>query len=88
MTSDQQQQKTLPRGPKPRPIPGFKITHSVLRAMSPIHRMAAQTLISKGKWVLVDDSEEQVSAGALGTRTCRDRLQGSSNVTTIIDCKV
>ena len=56
--------------------------------MSPIHRMAAQTLISKGKWVLVDDSEEQVSAGVLGTHSCRDRLQGSSNVTTIIDCKL
>ena len=53
--------------------------------MSPIHRMAAQTLISKGKWVLVDDSEEQVSVGAPGMRTYRDRLRGSSNVTTIID---
>jgi hypothetical protein len=52
--------------------------------MSPIHRMAAQTLISKGKWVLVDDSE-QVSAGAPGTHSCRDNLRGSSNVTTIID---
>jgi len=50
--------------------------------------MAAQTLISKGKWVLVDDSEEQVSAGVSGTYSCRDRLRGSSNVTTIIDCKL
>lgn len=46
--------------------------------------MAAQTLISKGKWVLVDDSEEQESAGVPGTHSCRD-IRGSSNVTTIID---
>ena len=71
MTSIQHSVNTLPCGPKPRPIPGFKITRGVLRAMSPIHRMAAQTLISKGKWVLVDDSEEQESAGVPGTHSCR-----------------
>lgn len=88
MTSIRHSVNTLPCGPKPRPVPGFKITRGVLRAMSPIHRMAAQTLISKGKWVFVDDSEEQVSAGAPGGTSCRDRLRGSSNVTTIIDCKL
>jgi len=50
--------------------------------------MAAQTLISKGKWVLVDDSEEQESAGVPGTHTCRDNLRGSSNGTIIIDFKL
>ena len=47
--------------------------------------MAAQTLISKGKWVLVDNSEEQVSAGGAGHALLQDRPRGSSNVTTIID---
>lgn len=50
--------------------------------------MAAQTLISKGKWVLVDDSENSDNAGAPDAHTCSDRLRGSSNATTIIDCKL
>ncbi len=50
--------------------------------------MAAQTLISKGKWVLVDDSEEQESAGVRARHPCRDNLRGSSNVTTNIGCEL
>ena len=41
--------------------------------------MAAQILISKGKWVLIDDSEEQVSAGAPARA-----LQGQT--TGIVEC--
>ena len=52
-----------------------------------LHKAIAEVLIEKGRWQLAD-SEEQVSAGAPGTHSCRDNLRGSSNVTTIIDVKV
>jgi len=52
--------------------------------MSPIHRMAAESLISKGKWQLVTDSEQE-NASVPGTHTCSDTRRGLSNVNIIID---
>lgn len=83
-TSDQQPVNNLPLEPTPRAIHGFKISRGVLRAMSPIHRMAAETLISKGKWQLVTDSEQE-DAGVPGTHTHSDTRRRLSNVNIIID---
>ncbi len=78
MHFDQQAVNTLPHEPKPRPIPGFKITRGVLRAMGPVHRMAAEELIRKGKWMLVSDSENSDNAGAPDAHTCSDIQHGTA----------
>jgi hypothetical protein len=83
MHFDQQAVKTLPHEPKPRPIPGFRITRSVFEAMAPIHRLAAQELIRKGRWKLVD-SENSDCAGASDTHRQRTTT-GASNVVISID---
>ncbi len=71
---------TLRDGIKPRAIPGFTITRDVLNAMSPIHRLVAKELIRKGRWHLAENRD----AGA-DTRTCRDNMRRSPNVTRYID---
>lgn len=70
--------------PKPRLIPGFKISRGVLGAMSPIHRLAARELIRKGRWQLIDSESEEI-AGVPGTHTHEDKPRGTSNVITTID---
>ncbi len=65
------------------PAPGLVIDQETLDHLPAFHKATAEVLIEKGRWQLAD-SEEQVSAGAPGTHSCRN-IRGSSNVTTIID---